>query len=306
MPTSDLKAPVAETNEKFDTSDPVYLKIRDLVYQSCGIYHSEEKLYLLVAACKRRMTASPEQVSTAREYLDLLTCPAKRQQETRELLNEITIGETCLFRSPAQFNALHNVILPELTSQRSKIGLKKLKVWSAGCSTGEEPYSLAMFLLEEKGQLLKDWMIDIQATDLNDNSIEKARAGVYGDYALRNTSELFKRKYFVAADGNRLRVRDEAKRLITFSRLNLSDDSRMLFMKGMDVIFCCNVMIYFDEACKRRVVQHFYSNLMPNGCLFLGQAESLFQVNKQFHLVHLPGTTVYRKPPAEIEKAGKP
>ena len=77
-------------------------------------------------------------------------------------------------------------------------------------------------------------------------------------------------------------------------------------MKGMDVIFCCNVMIYFDEACKRRVVQHFYSNLMPNGCLFLGQAESLFQVNKQFHLVHLPGTTVYRKPPAEIEKAGKP
>jgi chemotaxis protein methyltransferase CheR len=224
MPTSDLKLSAAEANERCDTQDPVYLKIRDLVYQSCGIYHSEEKLYLLAAACKRRMTASPERTSTTREYLDLLTSPAKRQQETRELLNEITIGETCLFRSQAQFNALHNVILPELTSERSKIGLKKLRVWSAGCSTGEEPYSLAMFLLEEKGQVLKDWIIDIQATDLNDNSIEKARAGVYGDYALRNTPELFRRRYFVPADGNRLQVRDEAKKLVTFSRLSFGPE----------------------------------------------------------------------------------
>jgi chemotaxis protein methyltransferase CheR len=306
MPTDVLKGPTAEISEKNDAQDPVYLRIRDHVYRSCGIYHSEEKLYLLVAACKRRMAASTDHLSSGREYLDLLTNPLRRDQETRELLNEITIGETCLFRSPAQLNALHNVILPELAVERSKIGLKKLKIWSAGCSTGEEPYTLAMFLLEEKEKLLKDWVFEIQATDLNDNSVEKARAGIYGDYALRNTPELFKRKYFVPAEGTRLKVKDEVKSHITFSRLNLNDDSRMLFMKGLDLIFCCNVLIYFDETSKKRVVQHFFSNMMPSGCFFLGQAESLFQVNDQFRLVHLPGTTVYRKPGAEIGKAGKP
>ena len=197
------------------------------------------------------------------------------------------------------------MILPEIAAERSKIGLKKLKVWSAGCSTGEEPYTLAMFLMEEKEKLLKDWIFEIQATDLNDNSVEKARAGVYGDYALRNTPELYKRKYFEPAEGNKLRVKDEVKTRITFSRLNLNDDSRMVFMKGMDLIFCCNVLIYFDEVSKKRVVQHFFSNLMPNGCFFLGQAESLFLVNADFRLVHLPGTTVYRKPGPDIPKVGK-
>jgi chemotaxis protein methyltransferase CheR len=285
MPTEVLNGPTTGGTQKDESQDPVYLRIRDLVYQSCGIYHSEEKLYLLIAACKRRMTLTAGQVNTGREYLDLLTNPLQRDQESRELLNQITIGETCLFRSQSQLNALHNVILPEIAGERSKIGLKRLKVWSAGCSTGEEPYTLAMFLLEEKEKLLKDWTFEIQASDLNDNSIEKAGAGVYGDYALRNTPEAFKRKYFVPANGTRLRVKDDVKARITFTRLNLNNDSRMLFMKGMDLIFCCNVLIYFDETSKKRVVQHFYSNLMPNGCFFLGQAESLFQVNNQFRLV---------------------
>jgi chemotaxis protein methyltransferase CheR len=306
MPGEVLKTAVAEPNEKQESQDPVYLKIRDLVYQSCGIYHSEEKLYLLVSACKRRIAKGGAHASTGRDYMDLLTNPAKRDLEVRELLNEITIGETCLFRSPPQLNALHNVILPEMAAERSKLGLKKLKVWSAGCSTGEEPYTLAMFLMEEKEKLLKDWTFEIQATDLNDNSIETARAGVYGDYALRNTPEPYKRKYFDPADGTRLKVRGEVKAHINFTRLNLNDDSRMLFMKGIDLVFCCNVLIYFDSASKKRVVQHFFSSLMPNGCFFLGQAESLFQVNDQFRLVHLPGTTVYRKPGPDAGKAGKP
>ena len=106
--------------------DPVYLKIRDVVYQASGIYHSEEKLYLLAAACKRRLPST--RVNDARQYLDLLSNPATRVLEMRELLNEITIGETCLFRSPPQLAALQNVILPDLTAARSKIGLRKLKL----------------------------------------------------------------------------------------------------------------------------------------------------------------------------------
>lgn len=306
MPAEVLNTAVLEVNPKEEAQDHVYLKIRDLVYKSCGIYHSEEKLYLLVAACKRRLNQSGGKVNNGREYFELLSNPGRRDQETRELLNEITIGETCLFRSQAQLNALHNVILPELVAERAKIGLKKLKIWSAGCSTGEEPHTLAMFLLEEREKLLKDWAFEIQATDLNDRSVETARAGVYGDYALRNTPEAYKRKYFTPAEGGRLKVRDEVKSRITFTRMNLNDDSRMLFMKGMDLIFCCNVLIYFDMTSKRRVVQHFFANLMPNGYFFLGQAESLFQVNDQFRLIHLPGTTVYKKPAPETGKGGKP
>ena len=225
MPVETLPAKASTAaNPKEEYQDPLYLRIRDLVYQTCGIYHSEEKLYLLVAACKRRM----EKVKSAgpREYLELLTGSGYRDVETRELLNEITIGETCLFRSQPQLNALHNVILPEIVAERLKIGLKKLKIWSAGCSTGEEPYTLAMFLQEEKAGLLKGWNFEIHATDLNDRSIETARAGIYGDYALRNTSDSFKRKYFSPAEGGKLRVRDEMRAYITFSRLNLNDDSR--------------------------------------------------------------------------------
>ena len=291
---------------KDDSGDPIYLRIRDLVYQTCGIYHSDEKMYLLIAACKRRLASGAVKTGNGREYLELLTNLAFKDAETRALLNEITIGETCLFRSMPQINALKNVILPELAQERSKLGLKKLKVWSAGCSTGEEPYTLAMFLLAHKDTLLKDWAFEIQATDLNDRSIETARAGIYGDYALRNTPEEFKHKYFTPADAGKLKVRDEVKARITFQRLNLNDDSRMVFMKGMDLIFCCNVLIYFDMTSKKRVVQHFFSNLMPNGCFFLGHAESLYQVNDQFRLVHLPGTTLYRKPGPEPAKAGKP
>lgn len=232
-------APVTGVKPKEESQDPVYLKIRDLVYQACGIYHSEEKLYLLVSACKRRMSESGGRASTSREYMELLSSPARRDAELCALMNEITIGETCWFRSQPQLNALHNVILRELTAERAKMGMKKLKVWSAGCSTGEEPYALSMFLLEEKEKLLKDWTFEIQATDLNDRSIEIAREGIYGNYALRNTPELYKRKYFSPVEVGRLKVRDEVKARITFTRLNLSDDSRMVFMKGMDLIFCC-------------------------------------------------------------------
>jgi chemotaxis protein methyltransferase CheR len=300
--TETQKSAVA-TSPKKEELDPVYLKIRDVVYQACGIYHSEEKLYLLAAACKRRMANAKSQ--EARQYLDLLSAPGTRVLEMRELLNEITIGETCLFRSPPQLAALQNVVLPELIATRGKIGLRKLKIWSAGCSTGEEPYTLSMFLLEQTEKLLKGWTFEITATDLNDRSIETAKAGVYGDYAVRNTSDLYKRKYFVPA-GDKLQVTNEVKSRVTFTRLNLSDDSKMLFMKGLDLIFCCNVLIYFDVASKRRVVQHFFSGLQPPGYFFLGSAESLYQVTDQFRLVHLPGTTAYLKPAPGAPGVAKP
>src|SRR5713226_8676010 len=122
----------SSAGEAVNAQDPIYLRIRDLVYQSCGIYHTEEKLYLLEGACRRRMKGS--KARSPKEYCDFLSSPTTRDPELRELLNEITIGETCLFRSQQQLNALHNVILPELVALRSKMGMRRLRFWSAGCS----------------------------------------------------------------------------------------------------------------------------------------------------------------------------
>jgi len=280
-------------NQSPEAVDPVYRQIRDLVYKVSGIYKAEEKLYLLADGCARRMKQL--NARTPREYWDHLTAAPSRDAELRELLNEITIGETCLFRSQPQLDALRKVILPELVAEKTKQITRRLRIWSAGCSTGEESYTLAMNMLEESERLLKGWTVEILATDLNDRSVETAKAGIYGDYALRNTSDLYKRKYFSSVDEKKLQVRPEVN-LITFSRLNLQDDSKMLFMKGMDLIFCCNVLIYFDGTSKSKVISHFYSNLTFGGYFFLGTSESLMKLNDQFHLVHFPGTIAYWKP----------
>jgi chemotaxis protein methyltransferase CheR len=274
--------------------DPVYRQIRDLVYKISGIYKAEEKLYLLADGCGRRMKQLGAR--SPRDYWDRLTAAPFRDAELRELLNEITIGETCLFRSQPQLDALRKVILPEIVAEKTKQITKRLRIWSAGCSTGEESYTLAMNMLEESERLLKGWTVEILATDLNDRSVETAKTGIYGDYALRNTSDLYKRKYFSAVDEKKLQVLPAVKKLITFSRLNLQEDSKMLFMKGMDLIFCCNVLIYFDGASKSKVIDHFFSNLNFGGYFFLGTSESLMKLNDKFHLVHFPGTIAYWKP----------
>jgi chemotaxis protein methyltransferase CheR len=274
--------------------DPVYRQIRDLVYKVSGIYKADEKLYLLADGCGRRMKQLGAR--TARDYWDHLTAQPSRDGELRQLLNEITIGETCLFRSQPQLDAMRKVILPEIVAQKTKQITKRLRIWSAGCSTGEESYTLAMNMLEESERLLKGWTVEILATDLNDRSVETAKAGIYGDYALRSTTDYYKRKYFLAAENNKLQVRPEVKKLIAFSRLNLQDDSKMVFMKGMDLIFCCNVLIYFDGISKSKVINHFFTNLNFGGYFFLGTSESLMKLNDQFHLVHFPGSIGYWKP----------
>lgn len=169
----EVQARSSSIGETENAQDPIYLRIRDLVYQTCGIYHSEEKLYLLAGACKRRLPGS--KAKSPSDYFNLLSSPSARDQELRELLNEITIGETCLFRSQPQLNALHNVILPELVGLRSKMGMKRLRLWSAGCSTGEEPYTIAMFLSEESQMLLRGWTFEIAGVDINEEAANLVR-----------------------------------------------------------------------------------------------------------------------------------
>ncbi len=272
--------------------DPLLFKIRDLVYQTAGIFHPDNKLRLLEDRCGRRLQEL--KVSTLREYLDRLNQPASGHDEMAKLLNEITIGETCFFRNQSQLDALRAIVWPRILAARAKASIKKLHIWSAGCSTGEEPYSLAMFMLEESAGVLKGWTFEIQATDLNERSLEHAQAGVYVDYSVRNVNPHYRQKYFVAA-GDKLQVGAAARKMVAFSRLNLLDAAGMSHMKDMDLIFCGNVLIYFDLNSKRKVIERFHGSLQPNGYIFLGHSESLYGVSDQFKLIHLPSATGYVK-----------
>ena len=272
--------------------DPQLIRIRDLVYQVAGIFQPDNKLRMLEDRCGKRMQALG--VKTLRDYYDCLTVKPIRQAELISLLNEITIGETCFFRNQPQLDGVRNIVLPKILAARAKIPVKRLRIWSAGCSTGEEAYTLSMILLEETAGRLKDWTFEILATDLNERSLAHAKQGLYGKYATRNLSAYFQQKYFLAR-GEELQVTPEVKAGVTFSRVNLQDDARMSFMKGLDLVMCCNVLIYFDVVSKRRVIQHFYNNLLPHGYLFLGHSESLYGISDDFRLVHLPSATAYIK-----------
>lgn len=280
--------------------DPDLIRIRDLVYQVAGIFHPDSKLRLLHDRCGRRMKEL--QTQTLREYFEHLTIRPSRQTELVALLNEITIGETYFFRNQPQLDALQQIVIPKILEAKSKLPLRRLRVWSAGCSTGEEPYTLSMVFLEEAQRRLKDWTIEILATDLNERSLAHAKNAVFGAYSTRHLTPYFRQKYFTSVN-EQLQVQPSVRNLVAFSRLNLSDDARMTFMKSLDVVFCCNVLIYFDLASKRRVIQHFYSNLLPHGYLFLGHSESLYGVNDDFRLVHLPGATAYVR--GERSQTGK-
>jgi chemotaxis protein methyltransferase CheR len=252
--------------------NPFLIKIRDLIYQVAGIFQPDNKLRLLEDRCQRRMKeiGSP----TFRDYYECLTVKPVRQPEMVALLNEITIGETCFFRNQPQLDALRRVVLPKILEAKSVLPMRNLRIWSAGCSTGEEPYTLSMVLLEEANGLMKGWTFEMLATDLNERSLVHCNKGVYGDYSTRNLTPYYRQKYFQPAD-NQLQVNSTLKNCVKFSRLNLFDNARMAFMKSMDLIFCCNVLIYFDVVSKRHVIQHFYNNLLPHGYLFLGHSESL-------------------------------
>jgi chemotaxis protein methyltransferase CheR len=266
------------------------LHIRDLVYRVAGIFQPDSKLGLLESRCRKRMQMLG--VATLQDYYRRLTVKPTLQAELVALLNEITVGETFFFRNQPQLDALRNIVVPRIVQARAKMSPRHLRIWSAGCSTGEEPYTLCMMLLEELSGPLKGWTFEILATDLNELSVAHAEQGLYSDYSTRTLPEHFRQKYFIAC-GENLQINAELKNYVKFSRLNFLDDPGMAAINDLDVIFCCNVLIYFHGAAKSRVIEHFYDNLLPHGYLFLGHSESLYGVNEDFRLVHLPSATAY-------------
>ena len=272
-------------------SDKDFEQLRDFIYNLCGMYFHTTKKYFLESRLTRRMEATS--TKTYQDYYLLLKSP-RGSEELKFLMDEITTNETYFFRNVPQLAALETKLLPEIVEIKNKMGFRKLRIWSAASSSGEEAYTMAMILLEKRANLLKDWIIEIIGTDINETVIAQAKEGVYNAYSVRNIPDLYKRKY-IREDNGKFILSPDVKKFVTFNKLNLYEDSKMIFMKSFDFIFCANVLIYFDTASKSKVVQHFYNNLQPYGYFFVGQSESLHGVNDKFKTVHFPGGFGYKK-----------
>jgi chemotaxis protein methyltransferase CheR len=274
--------------------DATFKKFRDFIYEHCGISFTENKKYLLEGRIAKRLEAY--NFSTFDEYYRLLTASTNQRDELPNLFEAVTINETYFFRNPPQFEALEQVIVPEILTlkQQQSQAPKKLRIWSAASSSGEEAYTIAMILLDKIRPQFPSFQFEIIGTDISAAVLEKARSGIYKEYSVRNMPAYYLNKYF-SRDGDKFILSQEVKNIVKFMSANLYDVPTMRAMSGFDVIFCCNVLIYFDIQAKQQVVANLYDALHKNGYLFIGYSESLHGVSKAFKLVHFPKTIAYKK-----------
>jgi chemotaxis protein methyltransferase CheR len=210
-----------------------------------------------------------------------------------DIMDILTTNETYFFRESFQLKAFTDEIIPELMPKKAARNDRTLRIWSAGCSTGEEPFTIAMLLLEMKE--LQGWKIEIIGTDISQRVLQHARRGVYGKSSFRATDEYYIKRFFQEQDGG-FRINDEVRELVTISHLNLFDTHRMVMLGRMDLIFCRNVIIYFDAAAKKQVVEAFHNSLYDGGYLLLGHSESLMNITTVFTLRHFKNDMIYQKP----------
>jgi len=225
----------------------------------------------------------------------LLATPLTKNQ-VELLASHLTVGETYFFRERKTFEILEEHILPELI--RSRRGTNQhLRIWSAGCASGEEPYSIAI-LLHKLISDLERWRITILATDINPHFLHKAREGVYGDWSFRGTPPWVREGYFKKIEDGRLRIHSSIQKMVTFSHLNLAEDAYPSLSNNtnaMDVIFCRNVLMYFTEECQKIVAHNFDRSLVEGGWLLVSPSEASHVLFSQFRTVNLSSAILYRK-----------
>ncbi|TVR01387.1 MAG: protein-glutamate O-methyltransferase CheR [Desulfovibrionales bacterium] len=272
--------------------DAEFQQLRDFIYAQSGISISDRRKYLLENRLSNRIKIL--NLKSYGEYIYYLKYDTGRRQELPRLFEVITTNETSFYRNPPQLAVFQNIVLPRFLDRLRKSGKRSLHLWSAGCSTGEEPYTLAIILHEVLRSELINWDVRITANDLSEAVLHAARRGVYSEYALRTTPKEIVGKYFIEEAGQ-FRIRQDLKSLVSFGQLNLNDRVQIKLIPRSDIIFCRNVIIYFDDAMKKRVISAFYDNLVPDGVLFIGHSESLHHVSRTLKPQHHPGSIVYSK-----------
>ena len=270
--------------------------LRDIVYDHCGILVRDEMKFVM----ERRLWPRLEALAVADfgGYHRYLRYDSNRRSELESAIEALTTNETYFFREPLQLRAFSEELLPLLHQRASRS--RRLRVWSAGCSSGEEPYTVAM-LIHQSG-LFEGWDVEVYGTDISKRVLAAARRAEYGPSSLRATPPDLVTRFFEHSNG-KLRVKEPIRAWVSFGQLNLLDAEMSQLIPRMDVIFCRNVMIYFDPPARRRVLSTFYEKLSHGGSLLLGHSENLLSLSAEFELVHLKNDLVYRRP--DVPRAGE-
>jgi chemotaxis protein methyltransferase CheR len=288
---SSLFSKTITLGKELKITDQEFLNLRDFIYDKCGIYVADNRKYLLENRLANRLKKL--NLRNFDEYYNYLRYDAGRDLELRKLFEVITTNETSFYRNPPQLEVFQNQVLSDVLSDCRKKD-KKLRIWSAGCSTGEEPYTISMILHEILKAEMPAWDIKITANDLSERVLESARRGIYNDYTLRTTAPEIATRYFTMDNGTNT-IKDEVKKLVNFGQINLKDRLQLRRVERSHVVFCRNVIIYFDDEMKKQVFNAFYDNLLPGGYLIIGHSESLHNITRAFKPIHYPGAIIYRK-----------
>jgi chemotaxis protein methyltransferase CheR len=264
-------------------------EIRMLIHERTGISFDESRERFFSTRVREHMHEKGHKRGT-----ELLRAVRKATPEYQALLERLLTQETTFFRYPGVYETFEKRVLPELHIKKFWKNPRTLRVWSAGCSTGEEPYSIAITVADSLANS-EAWNVEILATDIGRQALDIAERATYSGRTIASVSERQLAAHFAPA-GNAYKVRPRIRKMVNFVQMNLSNP---VYVGRMDLIFCMNVLIYFSEERKREMVQRFYDALEPGGYLFLGHSESISKMPVKFQAIVLNDCILYRKPTAE-------
>ncbi len=286
-------------------TDAEYKLLQTLVYQECGMYFDERRAHFLQDRLQRRLKVCG--LDTFYSYYRLLTS-CQGRQELSALVENLTVNETSFFRNKPQLDLFQKKILEDLLHHKQERRDWTLRLWSAGCSTGQEPYTIAMMVCDAlayyylrnplpfempspKPLIPPPWKVEILASDINYTVLRAAQEAIYSENQMEAVEYPYRLRYF---DKNAAgyAIKAPLKELVHFDFHNLKTE---FLPQRNDIIFCRNVMIYFDEAEQKRLIEKFHRCLNPEGYLFIGHAESLFGLSDQYHMIHDNNGTAYQR-----------
>lgn len=259
-------------------SPELFSKFSRLIFQLSGIYMKDSKIVLLSNRLRKRM-----KILNLERYEEYYQYLLNHKDEFENFINVISTNETYFFRSESQLEALSNMVLPLIINRKGRA-----RIWSAGCSTGEEPYSIAI-VADSLGVLSR---VEILATDINSEVVEDAKDGVYNLRRLKYVNENVLKKYFIKVDDEHYKISRNLASNINFKTHNLIKDE---YPKNLDIVFCRNVMIYFNREVQKEIVEKFYNSIDNGGFFFIGHAETLYIISDKFKYLKIGNSSVYYK-----------
>jgi chemotaxis protein methyltransferase CheR len=280
-----------ETAGRIELTDEEFRLLASFIYDYAGLHFDDSGRFLLESRLQNRL--KEHHFDSFLRYYQYLLYHQDRLAEINAMLDIVTTNETYFFREKNQLEAFAEEILPELAERKART--RKMRIWSAGCSTGEEPYTLAM-LIRQSGLFDSSWKVDIIGTDISHRVLRTARKAVYSQSSFRATEDGQLNTWFSKGEDGKYSLDESIRSMVHFGHLNLMEEKMMGLIGECDAIMCRNVIIYFDKNAKAKVVNSFHKKIAPGGYLLLGHSESLMNITTVFKLKHLTKVMVYQKP----------